>query len=364
MKVLHLINELTGTSIPLEIAGRINDDTPAEVVLVSFYDRKTDVSGSALAEGLEVECLNSDSRVDLGAYLELRRIARERSVDVLHTHHNSVGSMARSFLLGTDLAVVNTEHRSHESFSWLQVVANAVSYPTIDVMVANSRHTLDSVGRLERRLLTGTNRCVVYNGVDLDRVDQGAGGRVPVTVPSGPVVTTVGRMVGVKNQTCLIRAFDSVLESRPDATLLVVGDGPLREDLVETAASLGISESVRFTGSVPRETVYALLHRSSVFVVPSLSEGFCVAAVEAMAAGLPVVASDIEVLREVVGDPGLFVPPDDPDSFGDAITGLLDAPETRERHGTEARERARSTFSLDRTVREYYNIYENLTETS
>jgi glycosyltransferase involved in cell wall biosynthesis len=126
---------------------------------------------------------------------------------------------------------------------------------------------------------------------------------------------------------------------------------------------LGIIHAVHFTGQIPRQRGYAEFAKADVFLLTSRAEGFCVAAVEAMAAGLPVVVSDIEVLHEVVGDPGVFADPNSPEDFADAISDLLQQPERRERLGQEAKERARSKFSLERTAQGYFNLYKQEAET-
>jgi len=126
---------------------------------------------------------------------------------------------------------------------------------------------------------------------------------------------------------------------------------------------LGLSNNIRFVGEIPRQRVYKVLGKSNVFVMPSSAEGFCVAAVEAMAAGLPVVVSDIPVFHEVVGEPGLFADPNDPTAFADAISDLLRDPERRRTLGQANRDRARNRFSLERTALEYYNIYKQVAET-
>jgi len=146
---------------------------------------------------------------------------------------------------------------------------------------------------------------------------------------------------------------------------VIAGSGPLLDELKVKTTKLQINDIIHFTGYLPeREHVYKLLHESDFFILPSIYEGFCVAAVEAMAAELPVLASDIDVLHEVVGETGVFADPDDPTEFADALIALAEDPERCERLGKEAKERALSTFSLDRTAHEYYNIYKELGESA
>jgi len=168
--------------------------------------------------------------------------------------------------------------------------------------------------------------------------------------------------VPVKNYETLLESFAIVRERVPEVTLSLIGDGPLRDQLEAQATSLDISDAVRFTGEISRTDVYRELIRADMFTIPSHAEGFCVAAVEAMAVGLPVVVSDIDVLHEVVGEPGVYADPSDPTAFADAISNLLKDPQKRERLGTAAKKRARTKFTLERTAQEYYKIYKTVAE--
>lgn len=357
--VVSLISHLTTTSIPLEIATATAAFSDLEITVASFYDDSEpddcDVS---------VVPLGADSRFDTTAFHCLFRLLRRDDVGVLHTHDNFIGSVARVLATIAGVGIVNTEHRQHDSFSVLQNAVNAPTLPLADRVVVNSEATKRSMYLLERVMIDSDQLRVVYNGVDVDRIDS-AIDAAPVNDGTDNVqIITVGRLVDVKNQKVLLQAFSQLLESIPDAHLSLVGDGPLRNELEAQATSLGIREQVQFLGELSRETVYHQLAASDIFVIPSTSEGFCVAAVEAMAVGLPVVASDIDVLHEVVGEPGVFVDSNDPTAFADAIIDLAEDSKRRERLGCQAKQRARSKFTLERTAREYYNLYKEVAETS
>lgn len=361
VSVTFLVGSISATSIPVELAIVLARETEIDVTVAAFYDdgRSSDVPGLGV---VDVEPLGADSRFDPDGFAALWSLLRERRVDVLHTHDNFIGSVGR--VLGTiaGVGIVNTEHRQHDSFTALQNAVNAPTIALADRVVVNSNVTKQSLLRAERLLLDLSRIEVVYNGVDLQRLDSAISTAQNDTDSSQ--IATVGRLVDVKNQALLLQAFSRVAESVPDARLCIVGDGPLGDELEARAETLGIREQVQFSGEIPREEVYRQLAESDLFVMPSTSEGFCVAAVEAMAVGLPVVVSDIDVFHEVVGEPGVFANPNDPDEFADAIVNLLEHSEKCERLGTQAKERARSTFSLEQTARKYYNIYKSVAEKS
>jgi glycosyltransferase involved in cell wall biosynthesis len=364
VRVLVFVNELASTSIPVEIAARTHTETDAEILLVSHYDGPGDGLDPDVAQ-LDVPTVRLDGsrRFDISAYRQLHTLCRRQDIDVLHTHHNAVGSLGRFATAGTGVAVVNTEHNDHRFFSHIQNLVNAVSFPLVDVLVSNSQSTRRSLSWYERLPAARARQEVVYNGIDSDRID--AADPPDVALPEEPFVVAVGRLVEQKNYATLLDAFQTVRTERPAASLVVVGDGPLADPLQRRASARGLDDAVTFTGYLPRrEDVYGVLKQATVAAFPSLYEGFCVAAVEAMAAGLPVVVSDIDVLREVVGDPGVFVDPEDPDALAEALVALLSEPGRRERLAASARERARTTFSLARTAREYCKIYKQVAESS
>jgi len=363
MKVVHVVNDIGPTSNSVKIAENIARHTAADVGLISFYDSAETLDETATPESIDITCLDASSRFDWHAFAKLRTNLQEREADLLHTHHNAVGSLARLSCIGLDIQVVNTEHRSHSSFSTPQMAINTVSYPLVDAMVANSKHTEASFTRTERRLLRGKVCEVIYNGIDVEWVSNAQPERPPDT-PDGPLVTNVARMIEEKNQQRLVRAFSRVLDSNPQATLMIVGDGPEKVAIESQARSCGVRDAVCFTGEVDRDTVYSILNASSVFVIPSITEGFCVAAAEAMAAGLPVVASDIGVLHEVVGDSGTFVDPEDATDIATGIKSLLSNQKRREKLGSQAGERAATRFPVQRTAKEYHALYNRLDETA
>lgn len=354
--VLAFMNSVSTTSIPLEIAENVHTNTPARVTVVSLYDDAvSDLDPDVRAFDVDIIPLGANSRSDPQAYQALRDLLRD--ADVLHTHHNSTGSLARLASIGTGAAVVNTEHNDHRHFSHLQNTVNCVTYPLVDAFISNSQSTHNSLRAYERPFIRAPHT-VVYNGIDFERIEASID--PGETMPEGPVVATVGVMTAQKDQETLLQAMKLLVEDLPEARLVVVGDGSKRAELEQMARDLGIERSVHFTGYVPtREEVYGILKHSDVFAISSIYEGFCVAAVEAMGCGLPVVASDIEVLREVVADGGRFASTQDPASFSAELGRLLTDNEAAAALGGRARERA-ARFTIERTAEAYYDAYESV----
>lgn len=176
------------------------------------------------------------------------------------------------------------------------------------------------------------------------------------------LVGSVGRLEPVKDPLNLVAAVASICDAEPRMLqlirLVIVGDGSLREQIVEAARRRGISGILLLTGM--RNDVPDVLAALDLFVSPSLAEGFSNTILEAMACGLPVVATDVgENARLVVdGKTGSIVPPGDPESLGAAIAAYCRSPERIRDEGLEARRRVEREYTLERMVAGYQAVYD------
>ena len=159
--------------------------------------------------------------------------------------------------------------------------------------------------------------------------------------PSKPVsILSVGRLVTQKYQECLIRAIE-----RLPAVLTLIGDGHLRSHLETLASSLGLGDRTTFVASVSHAQIAERYRHADIFAMATHYEGFCIPVLEAMAAGLPIVASKIPPIEEIVGDCGILVD-NDPAAFAAALRTLIQDPALRAALGGRARaERSRWTDS-------------------
>ncbi len=192
---------------------------------------------------------------------------------------------------------------------------------------------------------------VIYNGVDTDIFR-----RLPSAErrPSDPrqVVGTVGRLSPEKGIAYFVDAANQLADEYPRAQFLVIGEGVERSSLQARVTS----DAVRFLGM--RSDIPALLNRLDIFVLPSLAEAFGIAAVEAMACELPVVATQVGGLQEVVQDrlTGLLVPPHDADALAAGISTLLDDPHTCRAYGERGRARVLEEFTLARQAGQWQQL--------
>ena len=177
------------------------------------------------------------------------------------------------------------------------------------------------------------------------------------------VIICVGRLVEIKGHDILIEAFNQLAPATRPA-LLLVGDGPCREKLSAMITQKGLQNDVHLLGQ--REDVASLLKLSDFFVLSSHSEGLSCSIIEAMAAGLPVIATDVGSNRELVQDnlTGFVVRPNDPEHLAEKMKALLADRKMIDRFGQASLRRAQQEFSMDRMVKEYTAFYDRLEKTS
>ena len=215
----------------------------------------------------------------------------------------------------------------------------------------------DELAVRAREILDGRGRppLVVPNGVDTAFWCPDP--EAPTTPGAGPpTVVSVGRFRRVKGHDVLLDAFAHVLQFVPDARLVLVGDGPDREALVGQAERLGVDGAVEFTGLLDSEGTRAQLRRATVFALPSRGEGLPVSLLEALATGVPAVASAVGGVPAVMaGGGGTTVPSEDPDALANALAPYLLDPDWAARVGREGRLQARE-FDVGQTVLAYERV--------
>lgn len=322
--------------------------------VVCCLEEAGDLAGEVAAAGGLVLTLAKRPGIDVGAAVRLSRLLRRERASVVHTHNVTphLTGLVAARLAGVPV-VVHTKHGRNYPGDRRKVLLNRLLARGTDAVVAVSEDTRRVVLDIER-----TNprrvRCIL-NGVDTE-LYRPAGD--PATRP--PVIGTVARLSPEKDQQSMLAAFRLVLNEVADARLVIAGSGPCEAELRATAASLGITASVDFLGV--SHDVPGVLGTFSVFTLSSTTEGLSMTLIEALAAGVPAVATDVGGNREIINPPvcGLIVPPSDPAALAAAWIELLRDPERRAGMGAAGRARVVERFSVERMVTEYQDLYDEL----
>ena len=304
---------------------------------------------------------------DLTALAHLIRVIRSGKYDVVHTHTSKAGLIGR--IAAWICRVPAIVHSSHGTilqgyfsstvtsvFSALERFAASLSHRIICLTNEEIGQYLDAnIGRREQY-------SYIFNGIDLEAFEAQRGDRSSLRSELGyesqhVVCVTAGRLVPVKGQADLLDAFAIASEEHPDLRLLIIGDGELRDQLKAQSDTLGISEKIQWVGW--RDDVAELLDASDVFVLTSLNEGLGLVLIEAMAKRLPVVATSVGGIPEVVDDgvTGTLVPVGHPEAIANAITELSASEAGRKTMGERGYTRAHRLFSIDHTVENTQNVY-------
>lgn len=288
----------------------------------------------------------------------LRLIRRERST-IVHAAGQKgilVGRTAARIAGCKVLIHLHDLYRPHPAVRPLLRATAGWTDLALAVSNAVAAHAVTEYGLSEDRVQ------VLYNGIDpaaFVSADPDAGRRWRSLHGIGeaePVIGIVGRIVPLKGHARLIAQMPRILERFPTARLVIVGDGPLRQDVEQRTHALGLQAAVRFVGQ--QDDMASVLAACDVVAVPSDQEGVSFVALEAMAAGKPVVASNVGGLREVLagGECGVLVDLDDERALGDAIVAILSDP-ARARSLVAAGARQVERFSLERHALELQNVY-------
>jgi glycosyltransferase involved in cell wall biosynthesis len=319
------------------------------------------------ALGVPVDDLPIARLRDFGAVGRLRNYLRGHRAGIVHTQlefSNILGGLAAKTLRLPSLSTVHVlptddvraRTRLHQRVEWfaLRFFCDRV----LAVSEETRRRYIAESGIPARKLTT------LYNGIDLSAGRRRESGpardsvRNEFNLPrAASLLTTVAVLRPPKGIEFMLRAMPAILESRPDAYYLVVGDGTHREALENETRRLGLRERVVFAGL--RKDVPRLLAASDIFVLPTLTEALPTVLAEAMAARLPVVASAVGGVPEMIadGENGILVPPAQPEALSRACAALLSDAETRRGMGERGWQIVQQKFNIETQVRQLENIY-------
>lgn len=273
---------------------------------------------------------------DVVAAGRLYRFMRRHRYHIVHTHTTKAGILGRLAARAARVPIIIHTPHGHAFHNYMNRAGSA-ALTWVERGLAGFTDQIICLTEAERgdhlryRIGPPERFEVIHSGVDVDRFrsvrfDVDAKRRELGLPSRGPIVGCIARLVPVKGVDVLLQAVPRIRQAVPQATIVFVGDGPLRPALEDRARSLGQDGAVKFLGL--RRDVTEILPLMDLVVLPSLNEGMGRAAVEALAAGRPVVASRVSGIQDVItdGQTGLLVPPGDPEALASAIIHCLTNP--------------------------------------
>jgi glycosyltransferase involved in cell wall biosynthesis len=357
MRILHVIESLEfggAEKVVVDLTRAMLDRGQIDVCCVK---REGDLA-ARLDPRIRLFCLHGREGNDWRVPLRLARMIRAGKYDVVHSHSWGVLlESALAALLARAPCLIHTIHGNYLEYSPGLVPRLKKSLRHLAERLMAYRHdrivtVSDSIQHYVRRDigLPASRMTTIHNGIPC------------VAAPLGPraagfTFMTVGRLAGIKNHAMMLRAFTTILRTQSNARLQIVGDGPERPNLEALVRELGVDGSVDFLGF--RNDVGGLLAAADVFLMSSHHEGISIAILEAMCAGLPVIATRVGGVAETVqhGVTGLLVADNDERAMVEAMQALMASEPERRRLGEGGKALMHSAFSIESTADHYYQLY-------
>jgi glycosyltransferase involved in cell wall biosynthesis len=365
VNILHVISKLPvgGVENQLSMILRKYDKKKFCPFVCSLSD-KGEIGKEIEDYGIEVIPLHKlKHRFDWTIVKDIYNLIKERDIKIVRTHQYHANLYGRlSALLAKVPCIVASVHNVYTIDRKLhRRMINRFLARFTDKIVAVSEIVKKDILKYDG--LREDKVTVIYNGIDTDRLLNKDGNviRSEFNISSDvPVTGTIGRLTLQKGQKYLIEAVSIIKEKFPKIMLLIVGDGPMKDELQNYAKALGLNEHVIFTGS--RRDVPTFLAAMDIFVLPSLWEGLPNALLEAMASGKSIIATDIPPVREAINSEkeGILVPARNSSAIASSIEFLLVNKTFAVIFGNNAQERAYSDFNITTTVDKYTNLYEDI----
>ncbi len=373
MKILYLLNAYEEDGPGLLICQIASQLAPREgmEIYTAALSRGGALEARLKEKHLPIHVIGMKNACDRTGYKALKSYLKDMGFDIVHTN------ILRADLFGRIAAhsvgvpvIVSTEHGLHawehrgglvrKIVKWLYV--RTAAYNSAIIAVSDAvKESLVNEGIPPEKIHR------IYNGVDVNAfapLPDPEREKMRAYITDDRVCCTiglVGHLVELKGLRYFIEALPSVFEKYPEALVVVVGEGPLRREMENEVAKEPFSGRVKFLGKLSQITG-RIMAALDVLVQPSLTESFGLTVAEALSCEVPVVASNVGGLTELIEDGvcGYLVPPRDPKALADKITDLLDHPDKRRSMGRAGRERILNNFPLSRTVEKYVDLYTKL----
>lgn len=313
--------------------------------------------------------LNRNKFYDIFIILKLAILLKKKRIDILNTHnaipcwYGNIAAKIAGIPVVFTLRGVQTENYKfllkHSFLFWPAILLDRFTINFADKVVAVSDEL--RILYIENEKIPSEKIITIKNAIDLEPFEMNYGAvcwRNKLCIQMNAIVVgTVGHLFELKGHECLIKAARIITQKFNNITFLVVGDGPLQNNLINKAKEYGISKQFIWCGSV--KDVIPLLSIMDIFVLTSLTEGLSRALMESMAMGLPAVCSGIDGNLEAVvnGETGFIFPVNDHSTLAEKLLLLIKDDKLREKMGARARVKVKEEFDMQNLARKYEELY-------
>jgi glycosyltransferase involved in cell wall biosynthesis len=367
-KILHIVQDLKIGGLERVLASiALSLNRSKYAVQVWCLAGGGDVAQALTEKGMSVRILGMKSYYNPLAVVRLSRLMRRERFHLIHTHGYFAGTFGRFAAICAGIPVLIAHvHSTYYGYSKRNLLIERILSHFTDRIICISQAVERFVTINER--IHQDKTCLIYNAVERPADDPDDNSKENLRDSLGisqeaVVITIVASLTTNKGHGLLLEAMGRVLACHPLTRLVIVGDGPLRTQLETEARRLEIAKSIVFTGT--RKDVFPLLWMSDICGLTSQArEGLGVALIEAMAANLPVVGTDVGGIPELIcdGENGFLVPPGSPGPLADAIGKLVENRELRVRMGHKGRDIYEKQFTLPRMTQQIEALYDQLLE--
>ena len=360
IKVLHIVLGLQVGGLEkfvLDLVSAMDGNVDAKVLCLETADG---ING--VLRGERIFELKKPPGLRLGIAAAISKIAKREKVDLIHTHNPSPHFYGGLAGIASGIPVIHTKHGRNYPDSARKVWLNRISSLMTDRVVAVSGDSAKVCTAIEK--VNAKKVQTILNGIDIEKfipLPFGYDFLAEFGLSEGvSVIGIVARLSPEKDHATLLHACKILKEKKEEFHLLIIGDGPLREHLETLSAELDLGREVVFTGM--RNDIAELLRGLDLFVLTSTTEGISLTLLEAMASGLPVVATRVGGNPEVVvdGETGFLVPAKDPQSLAKRMIDLLHNRALSIDMGKRGRRRVEEQFSIKATSQKYLTLYEEI----
>lgn len=364
INIMHILHSFDAGGLEEVVINLINNLNPSLFNIGVCSLTKGGAFKNRIGHGIKIFELNKKEGNDYLIPFRLMKLFRQQKVQIVHTHN--WGTLCEG-ALGAKLAHIPILlHQEHGTV--ISVIKNKKRrILTIKFLFSYVENQVIAVSNILRQAIIEflnidkSKIITIHNGIEINKfdiiIDKTSKRKELGLMDDDIVVGTIGRLASVKNQKVLIQAIRYLLNRLPKIKLILIGKGPLEEELKIFTQNLNLTSKVLFLGQ--RDDIPELLKIMDVFTLPSLHEGISITLLEAMASGTPVIATDVGGNSEVVinGETGILIPPNDPIRLAEAINDIIKDKNKATLYAQAAKVQIKNKFSLEKMVEKYENLY-------